>query len=126
MKRKGILQFIKNCLADPNYNRIISDNLVVVALMKTILSDIHKHYGFIDRESKNKYSCHQLRFELLYMVSNNNTFDDIAEETYLKDGKKVQKHAKNYNNLALKTIEEEANCNNDYALLLSEYKKSGL
>lgn len=128
MKRKGILEFIKNCLNKPGYNKEIKENMNVMVLMETVRSDLHKHYGFIDIENYNsRYDAHhQLRFYLLYIENNEITFEDIVEETFVSKVEKLKKHIKRYNDLALKFIIEESRINQDYALLLEEYLKSGL
>lgn len=128
MKRKGILKFIKNCLNDSDYNKEISDNPSVSALMETLRSDLHKHYGFIDIENYNSHydRHHQLRFSLLYIENTAMTFEDIAEETFISKVEKLKKHIKRYNDLALKVVTEESSINSDYAFLLNEYQKSGL
>ena len=127
MERKGILQFMKNCLDIPNYNQGISNNKRVIKLIKRLLEDLYKHYRFSDLENRGTHgSYHQLRFSLLYMDETDMSYAKIAEETFLRSSDTVKYYAKLYNESVLDFVEEESNINSDYTILLEEYLKSGL
>jgi len=122
MERKGILQFIKNCLNDPNYNKKISDNLAVTVLMAALRSDMYKHYEILDDE---KYACHERRFFLLYIDDNGLTFEDMEKETFIGE-RGFKRWVRFYNKTALKIVMRKSILNPDYLFLLNEYGKSGL
>ncbi len=124
MERKGILEFMRKCLSNKDYNKKVSGESEITKLIENLFTDLHKHYGFKDIEGAGKCK-HQLRFELLYMRRNAMSFSEIAEETMSDvQNDTFKHHVRNYNKTALQYITEESNVNADYALLLSEYQKS--
>lgn len=123
MERKGILQFMRNCLSDPNYNKIISSNKRLIKLIKNLFSHFYIHYGLKDIEENGRCK-HQLRFTLLYLEKNKMTFTEIADETLLNVTEDTFKHhVKKYNQTILKFITAESYVDANYAILLEEYFK---
>ena len=123
MRRKGILEFIKRCLIDAEYNKKISNNARVIRIMKKLRKDLYVHYTFLDIEKGGKRCHHRLRFYLLYMDKNNPSFEEVANETYV-DIDTIKYYYRLYNKTVLKFVIEESNVNPDYAFLLREYRKS--
>ena len=128
MERTGILQFMKNCLDNLDYNREISDNLSLMAAMESFLLDLHKHYGFTDTEKRIRghSSHHQLRFSLLYIEKNDMSYDEIAEETFVNSIEAFKYYVRFCNQVALETVIEDSYDISDYKVLLKEYEKNGL
>jgi len=128
-ERKGILEFMKNCLNDCNYNIIISDNKRVMALIKKLFEFLPLHYTFRDIENRKKKrgSHHHIRFDLLYIDKSNMSLFEVAHETHVQfESGALKKHVKEYNDVNLQYIKDESVFNADYAILLNEYLKSGL
>ncbi len=131
MERKGILQFAKACLTNPDYYKTLSGNLRAIKLLEDLLLGLYRHYGFCDIE---KGTRHQMRFSLLYLdftggAEKNDvrqmTFEEIAEETFIGvDG--LKKCVKRYNRTALAYMTEESRVDTDYAFILQKFKESGL
>ena len=123
MERKGILEFIKKCLSDPNYNTIIFGNPKIVAIMKRVLRIINTslYVKDINKRAQSEPSWHQLRFRLLYLSKNTMSHADIAERTEVD---RINKYVDNYNETALNIIDVESMKNINYAILLQEYFKS--
>lgn len=125
-ERKGILQFIKNCIYIPNYNEVLSNDESVMAEMKELFSFLSKHYFLRDiEERRRKQSRHYSRFSLTYAEKNEMTFFEISDDMYIDIHKDTFKyHIRNYNQDILEYISEESNANPIYKLILKEYLNS--
>lgn len=120
MDRKGILEFMKKCLNNSNFNNEIARNKRVVTLIKNFMSDLDKHYRFLDIE---KESNHQRRFYLLYIEKNKMTFEDISEATFISLNK-FKQYVRLYNYTALAYVSKESKNNSDFYFLLKQYEKT--
>ena len=121
-QRKGILQFLKNCLSDLNYNKEIGGRKHARVLTKEIISDYFKHCIYMDI---GKFCNHEERFRLLYIERNDFTFSKMAEHTNSGE-QSFKTWVRKYNQEVLYFVERESKTNPHYAFILSEYLKSGL
>jgi hypothetical protein len=131
-ERKGILQFLKNCLDKLNYNVVISGNEHIIGIIKAFLSWVQGCLEFLD---EHKFCSHEQRFTLLYIKDEKPkkekvkqekpTFETMADKVH--SGKRGFKYwAKEYNRIALEIIKKKSVNDPVFALILDEYFKSGL
>ena len=136
MQRKGILQFLKNCLEVQDYNKVIGGERKFLNLVETFLSELYIHYVILDIE---KFCNHELRFSLLYYdkcnlarkrlkvgeTLENLTFQQMAEKTHSElDG--FKDWVKKYNKTAFLYMVGISRKSEDYKTILNEYTKSDL
>ena len=125
-KRTGFLQFVKNCLNCPGYNKALSGKKRVVAEMKDLFLFLAKHYSLRDIEERRRKNCrHWLRFTLLYMERSDMSFFEIADDMFIDLHKDTFKYyVRKYNEDVLEWFTLESNVNSVYALILREYRKT--
>jgi len=124
-ERKGILQFMKNCIDDPDYNKAVSGNKRVMSLIEKLFDYLDFYYDFKDFDEINKDNKHHKRFEFLYRKKSDMTFFEISEEMSLSTESDTFKyHVRNYNYAVFRYIRQKSKADPDYAFLLNEYCKS--
>jgi hypothetical protein len=122
-KRKGILEFMKRCLRNPDYDKEIANDTKTIKSMKELILTLHGHYGFVDIEKRQHN--HQLSFFLLYINDDDLTFEEIAEKIFVgMNG--LKKRIRSYNKTALDFITAESMEKTEYIFLLERYKRSGI